>query len=157
MSVPILQYRNIVVTQGGADAFVQVTEPTGIDADRGMGWMIDRVEVMFGNDIALQNVSADFSISWSLTRDSETAIVSLDEASAIFAGGIAGSLTTSGQILLPRVHTWIAPQGIVVVNPNLYAQLDSDATGLTLSADFRIYYSSVKLSELEILRMLSQG
>jgi hypothetical protein len=43
------------------------------------------------------------------------------------------------------------------VEPLIYAHLDSAATGLTLTAYMRLFYREVKLSEVDILRMLTQG
>lgn len=152
-----VQYRNMVLTQGSADAFVQQQEYTGIDPSIGNCWLLRQVELNFPNATALQNVSADFSISWSLTRESVTAISDLSNADCLFAGGIAGALTTSGQITLPRTTVWTPPEGLVVVQPIVFAQLDSDATGLSLSAVMRLYFEQVHLNELQILQMLSQG
>lgn len=153
----VAQFRNITLTQGSADAFVQGTEPTGIDPAHGIGWELTRIELFFANTVTLEALSADNSVAWSLTRDSETAVMSLDDADCLHANGFAVPLTTSGEVFVPRLYVWTPPPGLVIVSPNLYAQLDSTGTGLTLVATMRVYYESVKLSELEVLRMLSQG
>jgi len=157
MANKIAQYRNITLTQGGADAFVQATEPTGINPSLGSGWLLTHALIFFPLTVTLEGLSADNSIVWSLTRDSETAVASLDDNDCLFASGFAVPLTTSGEVYVPRLHRFDFPDGIVVVNPNLYAQLDSTGTGLTLTAHMRLYYEEVKLSELEVLRMLSAG
>ena len=157
MAVNIARYRNLQPVQGGADAFVQVAETTGIDPVSGRAWMLRSMDICFPQDNALANVSADFSIHWSLTRDSKAAIAGLDDGDCIVAGGIYGSLTTSGQIVLPACYHHEFESGIMAVEPTLYFQLDSNATGLTLSPDVRLYYDEVKLSEVDILRMLTQG
>lgn len=151
------RFRNIAVTQGSADAFVQGTETTGISPSMGIAWVLTRLEVFFPQSNALQNVSADFSVHWSLTRDSKTAVSDFSDADCMAAGGFYGSLTTSGQIILPAYYQYEFGSGLLVVEPEVYFQLDSAATGLTLSPGVRLHYEEVKVSEVEILRMLTQG
>ena len=153
----IARFRNITMTQGGADAFVQTSEVTGIDPSSGRGWALRRAEIQFPQAAGLQGLSADSAIHWALTRDSKTAMSDLNDQDTIFAGGIFNALTTSGEIALPSVHMHTFPDGIIVVEPILYAHLDSAATGLILTAHMRLFYEEVKLSEVEILRMLAQG
>jgi len=157
MPVNIARYRNMQPVQSAADAFVQATEVTGIDPTNGRAWMLRKLEVSFPQDNALQNISADCSIHYSLTRDSKAAIAGLDDSDCTAAGSLYASLTTSGQIVFPGLFEYNFPDGVMVVEPNLYFQLDSAATGLTLSPDVRLYYDEVKLSEVDILRMLTQG
>ncbi len=153
---PVLLQRNITVTEGGADAFVQVTDPTAISPSSKIAWLIKRIQVMFDLDILLENVSADFAVAWAVARSTDTAVPSLDDKDTLYAGGFSGSLTTSGQILIPKLHEWDAPgEGLLMVSPQLFYTLDSTATGLALSADFRIWYEEVTLSELEILRLVA--
>ena len=157
MANQIAQYRNITLTQGGADAFVQAIEYTNIDPSIGNCWLIRRVEMSFNLTCLLENLSADAAIQWSLARESLTAVGGLDNADVLHNNGFAIALTTSGQPFIPKTFVWEPPSGLMVVTPALYAQLDSTATGLTLVASMRVYYETIKLSELDILRMLSQG
>ena len=152
----VLLQRNVTVTQGAADAFVQVSDATSISPSAKVAWLIKRIQVMFDLDVLLENVSADFAIAWAVARATDTTVPSLDDNDTLHADGISGSLTTSGQILIPKLYDWEAPsEGLLMVSPTLYFTLDSTATGLTLSADFRIWYEEVTLSELEILRLIS--
>jgi len=153
----IARFRNIQPVQGSPDAFAQVSEITGIDPTNGRAWMLRKMEVCFPLDNVLQNISADCSIHFSLTRDSKTAIAGLDDGDCIAARSVFVSLTTSGQVVIPGLFEYDFPDGVMVVEPALYFQLDSATTGLTLSPDVRLYYDEVKLSEVDILRMLTQG
>ncbi len=157
MPTAIARFRNIKVTQGGADAFAQTSESTGIDPSGGKGWMLKRVEVQFPIAGNMQGLSADAALHWALTRDSKAALSDLDDSDTIFAGGFSASLTTSGQIMVPNVYVHEFEDGIMVVEPTIYCHLDGTATGLTLTANFRLYYEEVKLAEVDILRMLTQG
>jgi hypothetical protein len=157
MAATLARFRNVKCTQGSADAFVQATEYTGIDPSGGKGWMLTRLEVAIPVLPGIQALSADAEMHWSVSRDSKTAVVSLDDADSIAMGGFFNSLTTSGQVLVPALFVHEFAPGIIVVEPTIFFQLDSTATGLANVNDFRLYYEEVKLSEVDILRMLTQG
>jgi hypothetical protein len=157
MKEQVAQYRNITLTEGGADVFVQATEYTGIDSGAGYGWLIKRIETMIPLAQAIEAIAADNSIAFSLSNRSLTAVGDLTDSDVIYVDGTAGQLVTTGFGTAQRKFVWDAPDGVIVVSPALYAQLDSTGTGLSLTAHMRIYYEPVKLTELEILRMLSQS
>jgi len=156
-NIQVARFRNITLTQGGADAFKEAEEITGLDPSSGQGWLLKRLEVLFPNAAGLQGLSADSAIEWSLTRDTKAAMSNLADSDVIYQAGIFNALTTSGEIMVPGLFTYDFPDGVLVVEPSIYAQLDSAATGLTMSAYMRLYYETVKLSEVDILRMLTQG
>jgi hypothetical protein len=151
----IARYLTITMTQGSADAFVQGTVDTGIIPEQGLGLQVVAMELIFAS--ALQGVSADFEMTWSLTRDTKLAVTAYSDQECILFDGQAGSLTTSGQILVPYRFAYPAIEGIYLVEPTIYGQLDSSATGLTLTAYWRLYYQEVALSEVDILRVLNNS
>jgi len=150
-------YRNIRLLQGGADAFAEITEPTGISPASGFCWELIRVEVMIPNSVAIEAIAADFSISWALSRDTSAALADLSDADTIYAEGFAVPLNTNGSAEVNRLWTYTPPPGTIVVSPNIYGTIDSTGTSLTLDIDMRVYYQEVKISEVEILRLLTQG
>lgn len=153
MAIKALQFKTISMLQGGADAFIEGSISTLLNPADGYGWMLKRAEMTF--DTALSAVSADFDIRWSISRLSKAATPDYASDDVILADGVAGSLTTSGQIVLPQRYEYDFPDGVLVVGDTLYAQLDSDATGLTIQAYLRVWFEQVKLSELEIWRTLA--
>lgn len=150
----IARYLTIVVTQGSADAFVQGSVATGIVPEDGLGLQVVGMEVVLG---PCESVSADFDFQWSLSRDTKTAICTYVDSDSILYDGFSGSLTTSGQILIPLGHRYPFVDGIFIVEPTVYFQLDSAATGFAQSAAVRIYYQEVSLSEVDILRVLNNS
>lgn len=152
----VTRYLTLTLAQGGADAFDEGSVSTGIVPEDGFGLRVLAIEFWISNSLAA--VSADFDIHWSLTRDTKTAVVALEDADCILYDGINGSLTTSGQILVPSLWRYPFIEGVYIVEPTIYGQIDSTATGLTLSAaGFRIYYDEVALSEVDILRVLQNA
>lgn len=148
-----MEFRTINLLQGGADAFVEGSILTGIDPSEGLAWLLHRVEMLFETTQSI--ISADADLSYSLSRTSQAAIPSYDDDSVIMADGFSNALTTSGEIVLPRLRIWEPPEGVLVVGDTLYAQLDSTGTGMTMQAYMRVYFEEVKVSELEILRILA--
>jgi hypothetical protein len=147
------QYKSVVLTQGGADAFVQGSITTDIIPADGEGWLLSRIEIQF-DPTALAALSADASIIWSGSRDSQTAVRGYNDADAFYVGGRVFSLTTSGTYQQPLVEVFDPPVGTIFVEPTMYFQLDSTATGGIVIATFRVHYTMVKLTEIEILRIL---
>lgn len=154
MATKALQFKTIELVQGMADAFVEGNVATLIDPSRGIGWAIRFIEVAFAT--ALSGVSADADIFWSLSRQSKGSTTDYGDDDVILADGVAVSLTTSGQMLIPQLHRYEVPDGVLVVQDVLYAQLDSTASGLASTAYVRVWYEEVKLGELEILRVLAE-
>lgn len=151
----IARYLTISVTQGSGDAFVQGSVSTGIIPEEGRGLQVVGMEVAFNP--GLEAVSADFDVYWSLTRDTKASVAYYSDDDTILYDGFCGSLTTSGQIYIPLRHQYPPQDGIFIVEPNIYFQLDSAATGLQLTSHVRVYYSEVQLSEVDILRILNNS
>lgn len=151
----IARYLTISMVQGSADAFVQGSVATDIVPEDGLALQVIGMEFVLAT--ALQGVSADFEIAWSLTRDTKLAVTSYSDTECILFDGVAGSLTTSGQILIGYRFPYPAIEGIFLVEPTIYGQLDSSATGLTLTGYWRIYYQEVRMTEVDILRVLNNN
>jgi hypothetical protein len=151
------KYLSILATQGGADAFVQQAITTNLIPSDGYAYKIIGVDLCFTDASGLQAISADSSLVMSLTRDTKTAVAEYSDPDTIWRDGTAFSLTTSGQLAIPQRHDWAPPFNAYIVEPTIYFQLDSAATGCTSTIAGRLYYEEVKLSEVEILRLLNNA
>lgn len=150
----INRYLTGTLTQGSADAFVQVALATGIVPSDGMALLVTQIEVVFEPG-QLAAISTDSAIFLSATRDTKTAWTNYDDPDSVWADAVAYSITTSGAAFIDAKRVYAPPNGIVVVEPNLYVQLDSTTTGQTLVAAVRAQYEMVKVSEIDILRLLN--
>jgi len=153
----IALYRTFSFEQGSADAFIQAQINTGINPGDGRGWELLTLEVMINPSCTPQILSADCDLGYSLCRASQTAVVPLNDNDCLAADGVAISLTTNGQVVIPLRYEYDFVPGTVVVDPTLFFQFDSTATGVTFVGEARLYFRQVKITELEALRMLSQG
>lgn len=152
----VSRYLSLTTTQGGADAFVQAQVDTEIIPADGMGKRITAIELLFTPNFLL-SVAADAYVKWSLSRDTKTAIGEYSDTDIVYGDGIEFTFLTSGAGVNRHNQMWIPPVGIFLVEPIIYAQLDSNATGNTITANWRIHYEDVKLSEVEILRLLNNA
>ena len=151
----ILRFLTITMTQGSADAFIEGSADTGIVPEDGVALEIVRAEIAFST--VLEAVSADFDIIWTLSRDTKVAVAGYGDNDSLLYDGISGSLTTSGQLLIPLRHNYPDMSGVYLVENTVYGQLDSNATGLTLTARWRLWYREVAVSEIDILRILNNS
>jgi hypothetical protein len=143
------------MTQGSADAFAQGSVSTGIVPEEGIG--LEVIGLEFVMPISLNTISADSEILWSLARDTKTAVVSFNDDDCITYDGRSFALTTSGTYEIHNSYRYAPVHGTFLVEPTIYGQVDSTSTGLTITAYWRIYYQEVKMSEVDILRVLNNS
>jgi hypothetical protein len=155
MAQKIARFKTISLLQGGADAFVEGELDTGIIPENGEAWLINRIEMQF--PAILSGISADSNIDWSITRDSKASVVGFSDPDTVYYDGFVNALTTSGQVIIPTLRTYTPEAGTIFVEPTIFAQLDSATTGLTMQCYMRIYYELVKVTEIEILRLLNSN
>lgn len=153
----LVQVAHVEVTQGGADAYADVEIATGISTAARYGWMLDRVEMMFGGYDEIVP-TADFSFEMALSRGQQTAMLDYQDEECICKSRVDGSgtaaSTTAFQLVQPFI--WQAPPNYVVVDPILTYAIDGDSTGGTFTSQARVWYFPVELQELDILRMIAQ-
>lgn len=158
MAFELNRFAAVRNTQSAADTPAQSTMSTGLSSSATVGWEIKSIEFLI-DPTQLAALSADSEIEIEVSRDAYTSappsVRGLTDESTIMAWSFANMLTTSGEVFTPTYFKWEAPSGVVVVQPNLYFTVDSNATGQTLVTDFRINFSVIKLSEIEFLRLLT--
>lgn len=155
MANAVAKYIAGTATQGGADAFVEVEIATDLIPADGYAFEIDHVDFEIGSDISA--IGADHRIAVALSRDAQLAMPVLSAVECYYKRMMNWSLTTSGCWFNDSTWTWTPPAGIFLVEPSTWFQLDSDSTAIALTVYVRIWYKEVKLTEVEILRLLSNA
>jgi hypothetical protein len=153
----VTKYLYSTVIQGGADAFICTALATDLNPSDGYAFKIVAVEGNFSTAIAMQGMSADCKVMWALSRDIKVAMADLNDTDLIFRDGFYQGLTTSGAFIREDGFKWVPNHDVYIVEPNIYLVLDSDATGIQISMAWRIYYEEVKLTEVEILRLINNA
>lgn len=152
MATQIARHFDVRLTQGAADAFVEGAITTGIDPKDGIGYKVTRIETI--RSLVLSSANGNIT-EWSICRDSKTAVAKLNDDECLFSAAW-GVRNAAGSTFRDDLRAeYSLPDGIVVVEPNIWVQLDSNLTAQAQTVDFRLWYDEVKLSEVEILRLLN--
>jgi hypothetical protein len=143
------------ITQGGVDTFTSEPIPTGITPDGKQGLQITAISAFWvnGSDVA----AADWSMSARVaTVDSLTGFGTADEVERV-----AWGLQNTGGVAVAEeyepIKTAILFEPRLTVQPNIYIACDSLLTAQANNVIFIIYYELVKLTDLEVLRLLQGG
>jgi len=144
-----------VTTQTGADTTTSTTIDTGVTIDSKLGIEITAMEVVIPGLTAAP--AGDFRVDFILaTTTGQVLFNSADNIDQISWGvqntaGVAVALDFEPKKLL------VLPEPRLTVQPLLYATLYSTGTTLTNVAYWRIFYDQVKLTDLELMRLLIGG
>jgi len=152
MAITIARYLTSQCVQGSADAFIQDSITTGLVPADGFAFKITKMLVDWS--VGMSNVNAS-ERQLSLTRDTKTTITRYDDPDCLFFFGEQSRLATSGWGVSPEGYSFDFPDGLYVVEPTIYLQVDSALTTFTYTVNARLYYEEVRLSEVEILRLLN--
>jgi len=144
-----------LVTQGGADTFTAVAIDTNLTVDGKAGWSISAIEAYWVDGAAV--AAGDWSIHAKLaTIATSTSFVDDDEIARVDwglqnTGGVAVSVPYE------PFRGISLPEPRVTVQPIIYVQVESSGTAQANDVIFRVYYDIVKLTDLEVLRLLAGG
>lgn len=144
-----------LVTQSGNDTFTTVAIDTNLTVDGKQGWQINAIEAYWVDGAAV--AAGDWSLHAVLaTISTATTFVDDDEIARIDwgmqnTGGVAVSVPYDPfrglSLAEPRI----------TVQPTIYVGVQSSGTSQANDVIFRVYYELVKLTDLEVLRMLQGG
>jgi hypothetical protein len=144
-----------VVTQTGADTFTSGTISTGMTADGKAGWEILGLKVFWSNgylaaaaDAIANAVLATINTVTLPNNDDEIARVSWAVQNT---GGIAVAM-----VFEPSKKADLT-QSRVTVQDELYIHVSTTTTGLTNVMYYELEYDIVKLTDIEVLRLLVGG
>ena len=143
------------VTQGGADTFTSVAVPTGLEADGRSGWEVVGMRVLWVNGLTVAAV--DHVVHAKIqTIATLAAFTSPDEVDRVSWGvqntaGVAVAYTFEPV----REHMLFIPR--VTVQPNIYVAIESTASNQSNVCQISVYYNVIKLTDLEVLRLLAGG
>jgi hypothetical protein len=144
-----------LVTQGGADTFTAVAIDTGLTADGKAGWQINAIRAFWVDGAAV--AAADHSISAKVaTIATTTTFGSSDEIDRV-AWGLQNTAGVAVAVPYEPIKQDFLLEPRVTVQPNIYVQVESAGTAQANDVIFEIYYDVVKLSDLEVLRLLAGG
>lgn len=146
----------ITLTQGGADAFVQGSALTGIQARQ--AYRLDGLAFGFNNASLLAISSAQqWNIMLTLTRRSKAALPELSDTDVIFRHSLASLFLTSGAATFPGDFYWKPELEVPIVEDTIYAQLDSDGVGAAMTMIVRLDVTLDTMSDIDKLNLITRS
>lgn len=145
----------ILVTQSGADTFTAGSISTGLTADGKAGWSIKSIEAFWSDGAAV--AAADWSLSAALTTISTATAFGDDDEIARVSWGLqnTGGVAVAVPYEPQKRYDLLEPR--VTVQPTLYAGITSSGTSNANDVILVVYYDIVKLTDIEVLRLLAGG
>jgi hypothetical protein len=143
------------VTQGGADTAASSTIDTGITVDGKTGISIFAMEIFWDNGESV--AAADWEMNAVLsTVNSAPGVSSADEICRI-SWGMQNTAGVAVATPYEPLKQLIMVEPRITVQPVIYLLASSTLTGQANTIRYRIYYEAVKLSDLEVMRLLVGG
>lgn len=145
-----------ITVQSAADTFTQTQVTTGIVPDGKTGWLVTDIVGYWstGEIVVAGDIEVNLSIS---TVVGVTAFDNIDELFRInwAISNTAGVAVAYPLSLIQRMA--LSDGGRLTVQPILYLGVASSGTGAANTVSWEVRYETVKLSDLEVLRLLQGG
>lgn len=144
----------ISLVEGSADAFVQGSVLTGLTGNVAYNCRRCVIEIA----TISWNIADDSEISIAVTRRSKTAMPAITDSDVLFKHTIQFRLTTSGAITFPAVISIpVETDQLAIVEETLYAQLDSSAMGVAITAYVKLECQIDTMSPIDRLNLISRS
>lgn len=142
-------------TQGGADTFVATAIDTNLTADGKAGWEIVAVSAYYINGETA--AAADSDVSLILATQATVTTFDMDEEIYRLNWAVANTAGVAVAYPVPLVKRELLIEPRLTVQPILYVQVSSTASALANAIAWEVHYNIVKLTDLEVLRLLQGG
>lgn len=143
------------ITQSGADTATGATIDTQITVDGKTGIKILAMECYWDNAEAV--AAADWEVSGVLqTSTAGSSYVSSDEICRV-SWGLQNTAGVAVAVPYEPIKTTVLIEARVTAQPLLYFYAISSGTGQANLLRAKIYYETVKLTDVELLRLLVGG
>jgi len=141
--------------QSGADTTTRLTIDTNLTVDGKTAWSITGFQVYWSNGETSATADQQFSVSLN-TVNTGTTFSSADQIALVNWGLVnTGGVAVAYQVELLKSATFFEER--ITAQPSLYVDLVSTGTGQANRAYWQIQYEIVKLTDLEVMRLLVGG
>lgn len=139
-----------------AGTFIQDTIDTNIPVDGKFGWEITGFKA-WCSTLYAEATTADYQISAILSTQATT-VTTPSDTEEIARVGWANAFTTAA-VAYPVQPILVAQmlESRLTVQPQLYVGLDTDGSAAVSRIYYEFSYQIIKLSELEVMRLLIGG
>jgi hypothetical protein len=144
-----------LVTQTANDVFTSVAVNTGLTVDGKAGWQIQAVECYWADGAAV--ASGDWFLNAKVATIPTSTSFQDDDEIARIDWGLQNTGGVAVAVPYEPFKGLALAEGRVTVQPFIYLGIESSGTANSNDVVFRVYYEIVKLSDLEVLRLLAGG
>lgn len=144
------------VVQGGVDTSVESAIDTGLTSDGKTGWQITRFTAIWENGQTAP--AADYALSARIQSESGVFHEAQDEVMASCKWALQNTAGVAVAVPLePIKEGFVIGAERVTVQPAIYLSVISSASAQANTVIFVIEYEIIKLSDLEVLKLLYGG
>lgn len=144
-----------VITQTGADAFTSATISTGITVDGKVGWEVTGFKAFWGNGYTA--AAADAICNAVLATIGTATTPNLDDEIVRVSWAVQNTAGVAVAMVFEPNKLADLTESRLTVQPEIYVHANSTTTGLTNVLYYEISYEVVKLTDIEVLRLLVGG
>ncbi len=144
-----------LVTQSGSDTFTSSAIDTNLTVDGKTGWSIKAVEAYWADGAAV--AAGDWYLNAKLATISTSTTFTDDDEIARLDWGMQNTGGVAVSVPYEPFRGISLAEDRVTVQPTIYVGVESSGTGQANDVLFRVYYDIVKLTDLEVLRLLAGG
>lgn len=150
-------YTRKLITQTAANAPAVVQITTNLTVDGRQGWNITGLRWTFTNIAAA--ITPIATCNAQIQVNTEAGNQAFDDPDSIFLvnTGAHGIAASTSSVYIPATGTQVLPEPRTTVQPIIYIALDSIGMTQALSVGVEITYEIVKLSDIEVMRLLQGG
>jgi len=143
------------LTQGGADTFTSVAIDTNLTVDGKVGWEITGFRAYWANGYT--GVAQDAIASAVLATLSTVTTPNLADEIARVSWAIQNTagVAVAWSFIPIQLCYFLEPR--VTVQPMIYFHVNTSTTGLSNAMYYELSYNMVKLTDIEVLRLLVGG
>ena len=142
--------------EGVAGTFVQATIDTNISIDGKYGWEITGFKAFLATGYT-EVTTADWEINAVLSTQVTTATAMSDPEELARIGWANNFTTASVAYPIEPIKTAQMLETRLTVQPQIYVGIDANGTAAVSRIYYEISYDIVKLTELEVMRLLVGG
>jgi hypothetical protein len=146
---------SLLVTQGGADTFTAGSIATGLTVDGKSGWSISGFDAFWvdGKGVA----AADYLVAAQVATVATATTYGEDDEIGRLTWGLQNTGGVAVAVGYEPIKSLLLLEPRVTVQPEIYVQVYSEGTSNANDIIFIVYYEIVKLSDIEVLRLLAGG
>lgn len=144
-----------LITQTGNDVFTSVGIETGLTVDGKAAWNILGFKAYWVDGAGV--AAADWSLDALVLSDGNNHTFIDDEWIANISWGVQNTGGVAVAVQYEPFKTMTLEEERITVQPNIYLGIRSALTGQANDVIFELQYEIVKITDLEVLRLLAGG